>query len=448
MLSLCPSLPDAFVRDYKDARGTNMNVLSGYKNSSFNNKYLSRGCFPVTIFGFKGTNNPIEVISGKVMDVIIAGDSVPEYDYITLTFTSTEPLLFLSPFISGYSNSNAAGLVGINNMNIVCNIGNCNKVFSTMSSAKTVISEITLTDLKESKILLNFISLPASIYDKVAAKNIVNYQQYQAYDYNTGRAVVPGDHQITFSNIQLNQIPSKMIIICRKPLANQNWSDTNSFLPIKNITMNFNNKSGILASANQQQLFNMSKRNGLQGNFYEFSGRACAGVSESAITGNTGVTATVFTSGAVLVIDPALDLGMAASYSNMSGGQFNVQFNVTCEATEAMPNGIEVVLICVNSGIFITKTGTSNIETALLSQEMVLETRSKPAVMDSLSYNKIVGGACENIASVHKHLKHLFRPQQLSTPSANTESGSAMSAGAACGGSTVSSSRRLHKYYK
>ena len=49
--ALCPSLPDGFVHNYSDAIATNVNVLTGYKNCSFNNKYLTRGCFPVTIIG-------------------------------------------------------------------------------------------------------------------------------------------------------------------------------------------------------------------------------------------------------------------------------------------------------------------------------------------------------------------------------------------------------------
>ena len=99
--ALCPSLPDCFVKNYIDAQASNVNVLSGYKNASFNNKYLTRGCFPVTIIGYNINNGVITsspIVNGQVdqiADPANPGYFIPEFQYITLQFTSTEPLLFL-----------------------------------------------------------------------------------------------------------------------------------------------------------------------------------------------------------------------------------------------------------------------------------------------------------------------------------------------------------------
>jgi hypothetical protein len=239
-----------------------------------------------------------------------------------------------------------------------------------------------------------------------------------------------------------------MIIFARKPIGKQTWTDSNSFYVISNISMNFNNRSGILSSASQQQLYNMSLRNGVNTNYYEYSGVACTGVQ--GIVGRTKLettTSLVPTTGSVLCINPSLDLGLGAAFSNMSGGQFNVQFDImVANQTNLGPQDIEICLLCVNSGLFITRNGTSEIQTGLLSQEMVLDAREKPSAMDTGTYTRLVGGATENLQTIHKHLKHLFKKNVV-----NNQLPALENAGASCGGTMsagASSRKRLNKFYK
>jgi hypothetical protein len=62
----------------------------------------------------------------------------------------------------------------------------------------------------------------------------------------------------TFSSISMNQIPDKMIIFVRKSMGTQSYTDTDSFLPIDNISINWNNNSGILSSHTSRDLYNIS----------------------------------------------------------------------------------------------------------------------------------------------------------------------------------------------
>jgi hypothetical protein len=68
----------------------------------------------------------------------------------------------------------------------------------------------------------------------------------------------------------------------------------------------------------------MSERNGLQMNYYELSGKGISNDQE----GNPGLVSTV---GSILCIDPAIDLSIANQYSNMSSGQYNMQFEIELE---------------------------------------------------------------------------------------------------------------------
>ena len=52
----------------------------------------------------------------------------------------------------------------------------------------------------------------------------------------------PVTKQCISQTISLNQIPDKLIIYVRK--QSQTWSDTDSFLPISGININWNNDTG------------------------------------------------------------------------------------------------------------------------------------------------------------------------------------------------------------
>ena len=60
--------------------------------------------------------------------------------------------------------------------------------------------------------------------------------------------------------------------------------DANGFLAITNVNINFNNVSGILSNANQQDLYDMSVANGSKQNLYEFMGYATTGSGKVAST--------------------------------------------------------------------------------------------------------------------------------------------------------------------
>jgi len=194
----------------------------------------------------------------------------------------------------------------------------------------------------------------------------------------------------------------------------------------------------------------MTVRNGLQSNFYEWSGQ---GTFSNGAGG--GVISTL---GSVLVIDPAIDLSLATQYSDMSNGTYACQFNITLYNQSDNVVAPVITLIAVNSGIFICEKGQASFLTGMLTQDMDLDTKSKESITDKQTYeNEITGGSIENIGSIHKHLKQRYShadehqkhlDDEMGESAGGALSGGAMSAGAISGGEMHQKSKRFHEYAK
>ena len=278
------------------------------------------------------------------------------------------------------------------------------------------------------------------MYSKIEPKNVLNYNQYTSFNYTHGVSIASKNTTVvSFNNIQLNQVPQKMIIFARKPDSALTSYDSNSFMVIKGVSINFGNKSGLLSSANQQQLYDMSCKNGVAMNYYEYAG---TGVSNNL----QGVPENVPTIGSILALDPAIDLSIDTQFSNGSAGQFNVQFDLTLYNQSDEDFAPTLYFMVVNSGIFVTESGQSTFTTGLLNQEVTLETKSQEAITDSHTYDKtIVGGSIENIGGIHKHLKGAF--SKVTEKEKTVDEGAGMSAAGMSGGNNLPSVRkRITKY--
>jgi hypothetical protein len=226
---------------------------------------------------------------------------------------------------------------------------------------------------------------------------------------------------LTSQAIQLNQIPDLILICARIPMSSQDWSDASAFLTINNIRLNFNNSSGLLASATQQDLYEMSIRNGSAQSFYEWSG-----ISQNNDQA-TGLVKYLPTTGSVLVINPSLDLSLPSYLTASSLGQFQLQFNL--QVTNQFPFVVnpEICVVCVNSGIFVTTQGTSAIYTGILTKDETLRTKTERPVadIDTRSYERLVGGVMSNrgVGSIAAKMKRHGFPHMSGMGSGGGKSG-------------------------
>lgn len=401
-------------RDYSVDLVEYVNNPNGdYTNIASNSSYFPRGAFA------------INSITGNTIQATGATDN----KVVTISATFTEPI-FLSPFVYGDSD-NESGFFGITQLQLVMNIDSTMKRMWRSSSPVA----LTLSNLQfsESSILVNFLTpKPSNLISEVSVLPIMDFDRYVTN--NLGDIVAfntttnqPGLNVYNSSNFQLGRIPDSIIIYVRDAMNTQNYSSPDSFLAITNITVNWNNANGLLSNASQQQLYEYSVESGVNMSWLEWSGVANIG---KPVPNNF-----IGTTGSVLMLKLGKHIPLSEQYYAPSSlGAFNLQFKVTVEnyslSAKVKP---ELVLLCVNTGVFSTINGSSEVKFGVLSKQSVMDVvNSTPISHDSIE--RLIGGKKGLFSNVkanmsnHKFLKHLF----------NKNKGGAISGGAISGGSDMS----------
>ena len=425
-----PTLPDGMYKYFTNADSASNNVLAGYKNSNYNNRIHPRGAHPITIKGVRRSR------TGQADSTLLTSTDPNDYWMIVCEATFTEPL-FLSPFMfAGRNEYNNQGFVGINTLTVTCNIDSSLKRFMSYSTNDTTIPfsvefgdpmgivAPAITEPVKSKLLINFLSTQPT--QLIKARNIVPYHDYPRWVSQYNAIITAGAQStITSNNIQLNQLPDSFIIVARKKLSTQTAKDTSTFLPIKKISVNLNNSSGLLSSATTEDLYKISQSNGSNQSWLEFSGKANYYLNNAVANG------IVPTGGSMLILNPARDLSIPPYLTSGSIGQYSFTIDLTVENNETVDLSPEIVILAVNSGIFTTIAGSSSIYTGILTKQMVLDLQNSPAeTISSGQYQRLVGGSLGNIvASAMKSLP-LVKNIIDNFTSGGARSGGASSAGA------------------
>lgn len=434
--STTPSLPDQAYGEYSDAVGTNNNPLAGYGNASYDIDQVPRGAYPVVVTVVH-TNNSNPLL--PTTDALLTSASLADTWVITVQTVLSEPL-FLSPFIFGDPEFNCQGLLGINNMTFTLNVdSSCKRLFSTANPYITNIALGTTanpngftsttaigvgnTQPSAPAILLKFLSTQPS--DLIQTKNIVPYMDFPRYLTNSANqpTMATGTTTtLTSSNLQINQIPDLFLINVRIPMSSQTIFNTSSFLKINSVSINLNNQSGLLSSASTYDLWKLSIKNGSTQSWSEFNGQAL----KSTALGTGDIVPTI---GSLLVLNPAYDLSLPDYISCGSLGNYNFQFQ--CNVTNQFSATIqpEIIVICVNSGIFTTQQGVSAIYTGILTKEMVLQAKSEGQVsaMTSKEVSRMVGGQMCNMPLTS--MKGMMRAHKGGVSSGGVSSGGVYSGG-------------------
>ena len=455
-----PSMIDNTQGYFQDGIGTNSNVLANVNDLGYDADYVPRGAFNMTCV-------PARFLGGVYQDQSLVSTGAANETWQVYCFTTVaEPFLALAPFCD-VGSDNASGLIGINTITLTANIDStCKRLFSTANTSivggvlTSAISSIALgtascpagiaaqcpsvspIGFTNTFLLMEFLSLQASQAARISSKcviGIVDYPRYITPSSNTASIVSQGSATIISQNIQLNAVPDLFLICVRKQMATQTWADSASFLSISQVSINFNNKSGILASANQQQLYQLSAKNGAHQTFQEFSGKY-----NSSTTSGTGVL--IPSIGSLLVLNPALDFGLDDFLSSSSLGQFNFTITVTCANQFGFTVAPELVVVCVNSGLFISESGVSSTYQGILTKADVLSAKSGPPEVDTQEYQRLVGGKLSN-QGMSRLLKR-YRKKEHKTSGGAFSGGLLSGGGGPCGAGGSHGKSKLSKHHK
>ena len=391
----CPTAFDTFA-NYYDSYLFVSSSLGGIDNSPDENDNM-RGSFPielgpVMVNGVATGDGELPSGAGS----IIAGTVYSQ----TVTFTSVEPLL-ISPFLFGNPESNKAGFFGLQNMSLTMSMGNNQRFWRhAVQKSGDLIGRrnwnlrVSNVAYDNSELLFTFISRHPDM--QLPERSVTPYYELPHYILTQPNfpTVNPSASVDIISNaLSLNNIPDKMIICVRKPMINQTCQDTDSWFSINSISMQFANIPGLLSNMTPQQLWKSSRDSGSNQSWLEYSGKAHAG----------GILdRDVSTSGSLLVLDVGKHLALnnpklAAGLANSS---FTVSFTINVTNNYDVAVNPELVLMCMNSGVFVIENNKSSIDLNVLTEEMVIDAHKVGNSISQSSLKRLVGGGfLDNIKS-------------------------------------------------
>jgi hypothetical protein len=335
----------------------------------------------------------------SITDNTAAGNA-NEDKTVKIVVEFTEPLL-ISPFLFANPESNNQGMYGIQTLGFNFNFDSqCKRVFRTSSNQITSVSAIFST----SELIFKYITPHAS--DLLPARNVLPFYQLEKYlTPSPSGQINPGaSSTLTSATLQLNTIPDRLIISARKKITSQSFSDTDSFLVIKGLKIDFNNSSGLCSSFTQQDLFKCSVRNGSNQSWSEFSGYG----NKKTANGSNGQ---VPLSGSLVVLEFGLDIELHENYlSQGSLGSYQLRVVVDVENQDGDAVDPELCVITMNSGLMTLERGSCSTYVGVLTKSDVLETAAMEPYSRSDAHRMVGGSFFDKIKSVFGKVAKVAKP--------------------------------------
>ncbi len=343
--STTPSMMDTYAR-YESGTNTIRNPLGGY-GDAFES---ARGGFKVT------------VVSNTQFEAVVQADL-------------TE-LLYLSPFVFGRFNK--AGLIGVQNMDFNFTFGNdLSRMWSHASGASTTFTSATVA-FSQPSLLFKYVT-PSQI-QPIPRSAVYPYFSVNRYPTDSNLSFTPGQTRtLSTQNIQLQSIPRRLYIFARRKNSDQTVNTTDTFFGIQNISVNWNNYSGLLSSASQQDLYKISIKNGCNMTFSQWSGGPTTTMSGLDID-------EVGTVGSVLCLEMGTDIALNEVEAPGQLGTYQLQMDISVQninLTDTITPSLYVVV--VSEGTFTIQNNNAIAQIGVLSKNDVLNS----AKSGQISYNMI-----------------------------------------------------------
>jgi hypothetical protein len=335
-ISMSPAQPDQY-QDYSDwtIYGSARNPLASYGENSAE---PSRGGFVY------------EVVDANTFKAVV-----------------TEPLM-LSPFFKGFG-PQEEGMVNVNQINVSLRYkSDVGRVLSHASTGNAITS-VSMTFTAPPELLVTQIT--PDVLQPIPELQVLPYYKKQTYIKQL-QTLAPGasNTNIISDTIKLNQVPRQMYIFCRRSRASSNFGTSDSFLSLKNLQILWNSEQ-LFSSTSQQQLFEISRRNGCNLSWPQFSKYR----------------------GSVICIDFGGNLGLPDGQAPGVRGQFTCQVNGLTGTNEASTDfEPEFYIVFMMEGTLSISEGTAMASLGNLDTQDVLDARDAPE-LHHLNYEKLQGGS-------------------------------------------------------
>lgn len=281
---------------------------------------------------------------------------------------------------------------GISSSTFITSLDFAMNFAQTDSKLQAVFLSAPLSLPKAPASVIPYIDVPRFPFSGTAAVPQVPLAQYVNLSYRPENTL----YTIVSNVIVFQQIPDLVAFLVRPASGNYAFggpSRVDPFeqgswvFPIKSVSITFNNRSGLMASATQEQLFHMTRRNGLRDlDWNMFRGYAISGGDR------------VQTAGSAVVLRPTdwgLDDALAPGINGAWSFQVTVQFYCTSciqsyvdgSVPDIMP---EILIMPYNSGFFVTREGESERVMGVLTPAEVVGSATAPYI-DRSELARVVG---------------------------------------------------------
>ncbi|HMG17001.1 MAG TPA: hypothetical protein VK590_16200, partial [Saprospiraceae bacterium] len=364
--SMTPSYQDQ-TQNYGDGFLGTRNPLGLYSQNG-DGTQAARGSFPYTI-----VSNPVQVgaaLLTSVVDIVFC-----------------EPL-FLSPFYWGKSNE--CGFYNVNTMDFNITFlsqaanrmwshddnGGTNVILSTSYIFGGLAGGPTSSTPGGNMPLMLFQYITPQETQIIPTNAPITYSYFDILRFPSDLPAAPSGSLITYqsNNIQLNSIPRRMYVFIRE--RNQdlfsNPSHTDSFFQISNVSIQFQNKNGLLASAGINQLYQMSVKNHCKMSWNQWSGGPCF---------ENDLITRVGTIGSVVCIEFATDIGLDALQAPGVLSQSMVQVQVNATNISGHTINPTLYIVPIMEGTFtIQGLGQASTNVGVITAKDILDCQDQPGV--------------------------------------------------------------------
>ena len=313
-----------------------------------------------------------------------------------LIFEIVEPLM-LSPLLYSSRNLESA-LLGVTNLAVNINFGDLSRVFSQNNARANPTSTYTASIEGIPELLIEYKNLQLVEEGKIPRLVRYNYQRPEVY-VNDTNVILGASGNTTFTTqtinnnaIQLSTCPKRIYIYASKGRGIKTVNDADTFLPITSLSLSYLNVSGQFSAFSQNDLFNLSVKNGYAGSFQEWSGLAIGryGTGDVVIT-SAGLRGRQGLSGSVLCID-STDLALPSNIASGILVNSQLQFQVGLLNNTASPYPVTITTIVVNDGIMEIADGGMTTRIGVISSEDVLRVRSGGEASSLVHHTQLEGG--------------------------------------------------------
>lgn len=376
-LSLSPSMRDQTLLydQLTNPNVSNRNPLGNFGDGN-SGAHQPRGAF----------NYEINVNGGVQTLVVIDTDLTEE--------------LFLSPLIFGGGRDE--GFIGIQkfDLNITWSSNLADRMWSSINAATLGIIgayTVSIDFPNPPSLLFRYVTPPMNM--QIPPFIQYKYNEIQRYVTNAGPTVVANVGQVSSqvsSNIQLNSIPRFLYLFLRRRLndATTDFTTTDSYLEIQKCQVNWNNSSSLLSSATQARLYDISRKNGIDMSFSEWTSRSMPLTAAA----NTTALATAGVNfngiGSVLCLEFGTDIGLREYEAPGMIGTYNLQ--VTLDYVNHVgvnPYNVDLYMITSIPGIFTIYSNSASKKIGLLDENDVMMAKELAGIdYESIEKDLMSGG--------------------------------------------------------